>query len=141
MNGRPFHVNVTDAALRQEWAEVNNTLAGVRELQAQMLEKLDEIARLQRRKDPIRLGVVLGGGGTPPIGIPYKLVTQGYRHSRLWLAGAQTLTVDLGMGTGSASLSCVAGWNVLDAGDGALLATTTNTVVNAVIELTDDPVQ
>lgn len=136
----PGNLAATDDALRAEWAETRQLLQGAHELLCSMDARLDEIARLQRRKLPDRAVVSIGGGGSPATGMPFILHTKGYRHSRLWVPAAVSVILDMGYGQ-AATLALVAGWNALDASDNAVLTATTGTTINAILELTDDAVR
>lgn len=130
----------TDAALRAEWAETRQLLQSAHELLASMDARLDEIARLQRRKLPDRAVISIGGGGAPATGTPFTLHTKGYRHSRLWVPASVSVALDMAYGQ-LATLALAAGWNALDASDNAILTATTGTAVVAILELTDDAVR
>lgn len=94
----------------------------------EMRDLLAILAQRAERRDVVRLNVILGAYG------PWTFRANGFRHSRIRLGTAASVTVEeAGI---SASISMAAGWNTLDALDGAVLSAAAATPVT--IEWTDD---
>lgn len=109
------------ATMREQGEASHELMQDVRNLLAQLVQRSE-------RRDVVRLNLTLGAYG------PYTFRTNGFRHSRIRLGTAASVTVEeAGI---SASISMAAGWNTLDALDGAVLSAAAATPVT--IEWTDD---
>lgn len=101
----------------------------------ELVDQQAELLRIMRRKDTRQLPIVIGGNtaGGANNGAPYRLTTEGYRHSRIFVSANVTITLSDPAG---ATLALTAGWNLLDLRDGCELTAPNNT--NALLELTDE---